>query len=144
MTYCESAPKGNLRGGLASREMVMSARLTVNEVSVSRQMEGFKENKHTLGGVPRDLGRLVNVAHFVGRAVRGIIARRQWAIDHVPLGPLRPYASRLDGDNFDVPFGEKFFVEALAESFEGCDTFSGMVIFRRETAIQDIPNLLAE
>lgn len=60
----------------------------------------------------------MKVTHFVGKAVRGVIGGRQWPINHVALGPLRPHSPRLDGDDFDIPFGQELFLEGFAEPFE--------------------------
>lgn len=102
----------------------MSARLTVNNVIVSRQVWTSQERKHTLDSVSSGRGILVKVAHFVRRAVRGVIGRGQGAIDHVALGPLRPHATRLDSNDFDVPLRGKLLVESLAESLERCKMHS--------------------
>lgn len=133
-THCASPPRGNLRGGLATLAILMSARLTVNDVIISRDTGVFEERKHTLNGVSSCRATLVKFAHLVGRAVWSAIGRRQRAIDHVALGPLCPHASRLDDNDLDVPFSRELFLEGLAESFECCNTQSDGRPFCRHMA----------
>lgn len=87
-----------------------------------------QERKHTLDGVAHGRLILVEVAYFVRRAVRRVVRRRQWAIGHVSLCPLRPYASRLDGNDFDVPFRGELLLEGLAESLESCQTHLAQIL----------------
>ena len=93
--------------------------------------------KHTLDRVRRRYVILNKMAGLVCGTIGSVICWKQRAIDHAP-DPFRSHITRLDGNDFDVPFRQEFLVKSLAKTLECCNRIQIKATFmkpRRRTGL---------